>query len=130
MNEVKLREHIGATIKMHRRKKNLTQAELGNKIGVDNSTISSYERGLININLNTLFELADIFEIKLDDFFPNRSNSNSLEDALINDTSDWDLKDLLYMKRLIDFIQRLDNDERTKLIGNIELAVEFFKKDD
>lgn len=130
MDEVNLRKHIGAIIKLHRRKKNLTQAELGKKIGVDNSTISSYERGLININLNTLFELTDIFEIKLDDFFPSRSNNDNLENALVNDTSAWELKDLLYMKKLIDFIQKLDKDERTKLIGNIELAVEFFKKDD
>ncbi|MDO4929644.1 MAG: helix-turn-helix transcriptional regulator [Bacteroidales bacterium] len=57
--ETKLREelqayHIGETIKKERLKQNLTQEELGDKVGVKKSQISKLESGKCIITLTTM----------------------------------------------------------------------------
>ena len=50
---------IGSKIRYERQKAGLTQAQLAKKIGVSESRISQYERGLENPRVCTLLKIAD-----------------------------------------------------------------------
>ena len=51
---------------IYRRRKGLTQEELGKRVGVSKSTISAYESGKsIPDNLNTYFKLAHVLGVPL-----------------------------------------------------------------
>ncbi|MFL2124018.1 LexA family protein [Marinilactibacillus psychrotolerans] len=63
-------KHIGLKIKYYRKEKKMTQTELGEKIGTKKATISNYETGYRAPSQDTLFELADVLEISIDDLFP------------------------------------------------------------
>src|SRR5699024_2630698 len=74
MDDKKLRVHIGSKIKEFRKRKNITQGELGKLVGVKNNTISAYERGVISTDQDVLFKLSDVLEVNLDEFFPQRED--------------------------------------------------------
>jgi repressor LexA len=63
-------KYIGAQIKKYRKMRNMTQKELGMKIGVKHNTISSYESGINEPEQNTLFAIADALGISINDLFP------------------------------------------------------------
>lgn len=54
-------------LKMKRSEKKLTQKEVANFLFVSDKTYSQYERGLRNIELETLLRIADFLDIKLSD---------------------------------------------------------------
>lgn len=64
-------KHVGQQIKKYRQARKMTQKELGFKIGVKHNTISSYESGINEPEQNTLFALAEVFGISINDFFPS-----------------------------------------------------------
>ena len=49
-----------------RKKQNLSQFDLGEKIGLTNKAISQYETGRTEPDLNTLCKLADLFDVSID----------------------------------------------------------------
>ena len=55
----------GELIRKYRKKKQLTMKQLGEKIDVSEQAISQYERGLRNVNLETLIKIAEALEIPL-----------------------------------------------------------------
>src|SRR5699024_3277173 len=77
----KINEFVGSRIKEIRKKKKLTQKELGEKLGVKHNTISSYEKGINEPEQDILFRMADVLDVSINDFFPyneeiNLSHSN------------------------------------------------------
>jgi len=59
--------NIGKEIKAQRELNNLTQQELADKIGVSCSTIGKYETNDREPNAQMLVNLADIFNITVDE---------------------------------------------------------------
>jgi transcriptional regulator with XRE-family HTH domain len=55
---------IGANVKKYRLECNLTQESLANLSGIDWSTISRLERGVVNTSVSVLFALADAMGIR------------------------------------------------------------------
>ena len=47
----------------------MTQAELGEKIGVTRQTVAAIEQGKYSPTLETAFRIADVFEVRLDEAF-------------------------------------------------------------
>ena len=47
----------------------MSQAELGNRVGLKQTTISQYENGSRTPTLAMAKKLSDVLEISLDDFF-------------------------------------------------------------
>lgn len=129
MNEVELQKYIGGMIREYRKKKRLSQGDLGKRIGVGDTTISAYERGLINLNLNTLFSIADTLEIKVDDLFPNRkANKSYLDQVKEMGIGDFETKDALFLQKLIEKAASMEQDEREKFMESIRFTVEYFEK--
>lgn len=57
--------HVGSRIRLYRKQKGMTIEQLSSQLHVGNSTISKYENGKIAIDINTLFEIANILEINI-----------------------------------------------------------------
>ena len=58
---------INEKIKQYRKKQKWTQKELSEQLKVSDKTISSWETGRTYPDLDSLIELADLFEISLDE---------------------------------------------------------------
>lgn len=56
-------EDVGARIKMFRKLRHITQAELAEKIHKSKSILSKYELGQANVDIETLFSIAEALEI-------------------------------------------------------------------
>ncbi len=61
--------YVGLKIRQLRKKRNLTQAELSAKIGVQQSDLSRMEKGEYRISLDTLFKILQVFEMSMNKFF-------------------------------------------------------------
>lgn len=70
MTDEELAIYIGNKIKEYRKLKGLTQKELANKVDMGDTTIANYEKGFRTPKKNTLFKLANAFDISIDDLFP------------------------------------------------------------
>ena len=62
-----IRQRIANNVKKFRTNKNLKREELSRLLGFDNSYISKLERKLINITIDKLEQIANIFEIDVID---------------------------------------------------------------
>lgn len=58
-------EQLGVKIKHFRRKNKLTLAELGDRINKSESTISKYEKGVISLDVYTLYEIATALNVDI-----------------------------------------------------------------
>lgn len=125
--EKDLANYVGSKIKEYRKKKKLTQKELGKKIDKSDNTISNYETGAIAPSQDALFALAQALEVKVDDFFPGTTDGY-LDQAASNTANDMDIADLNFLNQLVNHAKNLDGVDRKRFIDNIRLAVEFFDK--
>jgi transcriptional regulator with XRE-family HTH domain len=77
-----LLEHIGKRIRLYRNAKNINMETLSRLIHKSKATESKYERGQIAIDINTLFEIAHVLQIDINqliDFqFPGRPQRDAL----------------------------------------------------
>jgi transcriptional regulator with XRE-family HTH domain len=60
---------LGLQIKTIRESKNLTQQNLADKVGVHLSYIGNIEIGAKQPSLETLFRIAEVLEVKVNDLF-------------------------------------------------------------
>lgn len=60
-----INEHVGKNIKKYRLAYKLTLEELAGLIHKSKSTMSKYEKGLISLDITTLNELAEVFQISI-----------------------------------------------------------------
>jgi len=87
-------------LKKYRKQYGFTQQQLGDLIGVGKSTMSMYENGLYEPDIETLKKLADIFSISLDELV-NRDIGSSvkpdsdLQSVAIRIAKDNDYKSLI-----------------------------------
>ena len=65
----KLRNTIGRKIKTLRKEKGLSQDKLSEYANVSREHISCLERGKNSVNVETLYRIAQYFEINIKDFF-------------------------------------------------------------
>lgn len=62
---------IGTRIRELRRKARLTQKELGEKIGRTESSIRKYEKGLVEIPLSVLKDIASVLSVSINEILGN-----------------------------------------------------------
>ncbi len=70
MDKEEIAKFIGNKIKEYRKQNNWTQTELGEKIGIGKNAIGNYERGFRSPKKDTMYALANAFDISIDDLFP------------------------------------------------------------
>lgn len=77
MNKEEIAIVIGENIKRYRLQNGWTQQELGAKIGISKNAIGNYEKGFRSPKKDTMFDLANAFNISIDDLFPPIQNDPS-----------------------------------------------------
>lgn len=98
-------------IRKFRRDKNLTQRELGEKLGIDQKNISAYESGKLNPSKKTLARFAEALGVSVDSL-----TRNVLDEANLGSRD----PELLI---LFNDIVSLPEAERGKLKWMLQLAV-------
>jgi len=79
MNDEKLKKQLGANIVTYRKRSGLTQARLAERLNYSDKAISKWERGESMPDVLTLVQLAELFEITVDDLLrdPDEIPANS-----------------------------------------------------
>lgn len=79
MNDEKLKFQLGANIVMYRKRSGLTQAKLAESLNYSDKAVSKWERGESMPDVLTLVQLAELFEITVDDLLrdPNEIPENT-----------------------------------------------------
>ena len=67
MNDEKLKNRIGGNIVAYRKRSGLTQARLAEQLNYSDKAVSKWERGESMPDVLTLVQLAELFEITVDD---------------------------------------------------------------
>ncbi|MCT3595659.1 XRE family transcriptional regulator [Lactobacillus amylovorus] len=73
-----LNKYIGERIRYFRNKRGWTSEELANKLGTSRVTVTRYETGTRKTNQDVLFKLADVFNVSINEFFPNQGKPSNL----------------------------------------------------
>ena len=89
---------LGDKIKLYREKKRMTQNEVADILNVSPATISKYESGALEPNIESLKRLAELFEISIDE--------------LLNDEKEFDISK-------INVLDILREQKEMKLKGNL-----------
>lgn len=84
------KKDIGLAIRTFRKKANLTQGQLGNKLNpkpVRKETISHIETGMSNYGIDTLFRIAEVLNCSISDFFgiKEKSPKMTMMETLLED---------------------------------------------
>lgn len=69
-----LSKYAGQKIKQYRKQAHWTQGELAKKLNIGKSAISNYESGYRQPKQDLLFDMAKLFEVSINDFFPDTSD--------------------------------------------------------
>lgn len=109
---------IGNKIKEYREKNNMTQKEIAEILGVEPGTISKYESGMIEPNIESLKRLADTFNITVDELIKDEekfdlTKVNVLE--VLREQKEMELKGNLYHNTQVIFAYNTNHIEGSKL---------------
>ena len=61
--------HVGARVRLRRTLQGMTQAGLGDAIGLTFQQVQKYERGTNRISASRLYDLARVFDVPIEYFF-------------------------------------------------------------
>ena len=101
---------IGEHIMLLRKQKDLSQAELGKKIGTSGDIIGRYERNLMTPGIDVIIKIADALDTSID--YLVGKTSLALDTATV--------------KRLEDIAQ-LPDDARSYILSHMDMMVRDFK---
>lgn len=110
---------LGEKIKLYRESKNMTQGEVADILGVKSATISKYEAGTLEPNIESLKKLARLFDVSIDELLKEDdekfdvSKVNVLE--VLREQKDMKLKGNLYHNTQITFAYNTNHIEGSKL---------------
>ena len=109
---------LGEKIKLYREKKNMTQNEIAEILGVKATTVSKYEAGTLEPNIESIKKLSEIFGITIDELLKDGgdfdiSKINILE--ILREQKNMKLKGNLYHNTQIIFAYNTNHIEGNKL---------------
>lgn len=100
---------VGQKIRQLRRQRRLTQSQLADRLGVQQSDLSRMERGKYRVSLDTLFKVLSEFEISVSEFFedepptadglPHRQLRLLREFSALDEGSQREVEDFVQFKR-------------------------------
>ncbi|MBR1908871.1 helix-turn-helix transcriptional regulator [bacterium] len=101
---MKLTKKFGKRLKEIRKRRNISQEELAELIGMEPNNISKLESGGHLPKKENLEKLCDVLEIEPKELFDfgHLKSKNELIEELIAAINKFSLKDLQYLKKIID----------------------------
>ena len=108
---------LGEKLKTYRENKKMTQVEVAEALGIKSATVSKYESGTLEPNIEALKKLSELFEVSIDellkeDYF-DISKINILE--VLREQQNMKLKGNLYHNTQITFAYNTNHIEGSKL---------------
>ena len=100
------------TLTKLRKARNLSQKQLANKLGVRQTTISSYERGINQADYKTLKKLASFFNVTIDYLLD--ANSDNLM-IITKDQYSKLIKNITQAKSLLTEIEKQNNKTKNNI---------------
>ena len=107
-----IKDEVMKNLAHYRKKRNMTQKELADKLGVKHNTISSWESGTTSIDIDTLFKICEILKISIIDIYgrdsidlPKNSDNDESLQQLIDDYKSLNLKGQEYIKLTMDLVK-------------------------
>lgn len=115
---------FGKNLKFYRKKKQLTIADLANKLNIGKSTISSWENGKHSPDIEMINTIADILNVSVDTLLGRNKNKNKNKNIrIINGSNSIDTTtDYLY--HILDRLNLSNIDD----ITDIKITFELTKK--
>lgn len=109
---------LGEKLKLYREKNNMTQKEVAEILDVEPGTISKYELGLTEPNIESIKKLAEIFNVTIDELLKDEekfdfSKINILE--ILREQKEMKLNGNLYYETQISFAYNTNHIEGSKL---------------
>lgn len=108
-------KELANRLKLAREMKNVTQIQVYKDIGIHNKTLSGYERGISEPDLNNLKLLSDYYNVSVDYLLGQTTsglNPSNLDKSIIKSLSELSIES---KNELIQYIQLLQiKDERDK----------------
>ena len=110
---------LGDKIKLYRENKKMTQSEIANILDVSPATVSKYESGTLEPNIEAIKRLAELFEISIDELLNDEeekldiSKINVLD--ILREQKEMKLKGNLYHNTQIIFAYNTNHIEGSKL---------------
>jgi len=74
---------IGRMIAKHRTERHLTQEEVAERLGIGSEAISRLERGVVELSVAKLMQLADIFDCRVDELLTESSSRPNDQSQMI-----------------------------------------------
>ena len=105
MNKPGQLELVGRKIRQLRRQRKLTQVELAERIGIQQSDLSRMEQGEYKVGLDTLLKILQTFDLSIGDFFEEGSRAQSVFDKLktLSPTAQKEVESFIEFKRAQEF---------------------------
>lgn len=110
--------NIGKKIKAYRESKKMTQKEIAEVLGVEPATVSKYESGMLEPNLESLKRLSDVFEVYVDDLLKDEDEFDISKINILNvlrEQKEIGLKGNLYHNTQIKFAYNTNHIEGSTL---------------
>ena len=79
LNERDFKKKFGSTLKRLRKKRGMTQGELADKLNYSDKAVSKWERGESVPDSYTLYKIADLFSVSMDDIFSDNEEIKIIE---------------------------------------------------
>lgn len=112
MNNV--RDEISKNLLYYRKKNGLTQKQLAEKLGVKNSAVSNWEKGLNSINIDTLHTVCKVFNVSINDMFGSFSNANKTTKSPPANSADG---------QLVELFKLLSDDNKEKITELLRMYI-------
>ena len=71
-----IKEIVAKNLLYYRKKNKITQKQLADKLGVKHNAISAWENGVNSIDIDTLFQVCQIFGITVNDMYNIKEEKN------------------------------------------------------
>lgn len=110
---------LGDKIKLYRENKKMTQNEIANILDVSTATVSKYESGALEPNIESLKRLAELFEVSIDELLNDQeerfdvSKINVLD--ILREQKEMKLKGNLYHQTQVSFAYNTNHIEGSTL---------------
>lgn len=106
------KRQFGQRVQSHRRRRQMTQEELAEKIHRSTDTVSNVERGVSSTRIETAFRIAEALDVPVMDFF----------DVTVTAPTDRERRQLV--ERLVDLISGEDSDTLEAVIAQAQILLQ------
>lgn len=110
---------LGDKIKLYRENKKMTQNEIANILDVSPATVSKYESGALEPNIESLKRLAELFEISIDELLNDQEDKFDISKInvldIIREQKEMKLKGNLYHRTQVSFAYNTNHIEGSTL---------------